>query len=161
MDIPTEVWIGAAYGALILLVAIGRYLSRPKAVAKVDPVITGVGIELGSREQTERLIADVKRIATFSPTKNTEGINNGRLGRDRRAASGRSVPYATAIMVCHRSICPFHLGICRFIKLAFPLGGGNLPDPSAPAGGFFHLGAPCSLASGTYRAGPEGTFAPN
>ncbi|RWG02585.1 hypothetical protein [Mesorhizobium sp.] len=76
MDIPTEVWIGAAYGGIIFLVAIGRYLSRPKEVAKVDPVITGVGIELGSREQTERLISEVKRIGDILTDKNTEGIND-------------------------------------------------------------------------------------
>lgn len=59
MDIPAEAWIAAAYGAIILLAAAGRYMTLPKRAAKHDPVIAGVGIELGNREQTDRLIAEV------------------------------------------------------------------------------------------------------
>ncbi|MER9196416.1 hypothetical protein NKI13_24545 [Mesorhizobium australicum] len=62
MDIPAEAWIASAYGGIILLAAVGRYLTLPRHAAKNDPVLAGVGLELGSREQTERLIGEVHGI---------------------------------------------------------------------------------------------------
>jgi hypothetical protein len=59
MDIPAEAWIAGAYGGIILLAALGRYLTLPKHAAKHDPVLASVGLELGNREQTERLIGEV------------------------------------------------------------------------------------------------------
>lgn len=61
MDIPAEAWIAGAYGGIIMLAALGRYLTLPRHVAKTtDPVLAGVGLELGNREQTERLIIEVR-----------------------------------------------------------------------------------------------------
>lgn len=59
MDIPAEVWVAGVYGGVILLAALGRYVALPRHAAKHDPVLAGVGIELGNREQTERLIGEV------------------------------------------------------------------------------------------------------
>lgn len=59
MDIPAEAWIAGAYGGIILLAALGRYLTLPKHAAKHDPILASVGLELGNREQTERLIGEV------------------------------------------------------------------------------------------------------
>ena len=59
MEIPAEVWIAGAYGGIITLAAIGRYLTLPKIRRHADPVLASVGLELGNREQTERLIAEV------------------------------------------------------------------------------------------------------
>jgi hypothetical protein len=63
MDIPAEAWIASAYGGIILLAAVGRYLTLPRHAAKNDAVLAGVGLEFGSREQTERLIGEVHGIA--------------------------------------------------------------------------------------------------
>ncbi len=64
MTIGSEgLWIAALYGALIALAAIGQYINRPKQPAKQDPVLTGIGMAFGDREQTERLIAVFARCA--------------------------------------------------------------------------------------------------
>lgn len=62
MGISAEVWIAAAYGGILLLVALGQYLARPRQTTKNDAVIAGVGMAFGEHDQMERLIAEVKRI---------------------------------------------------------------------------------------------------
>jgi len=54
-----------AVGGFIALGAIGHYLRslRAKPTPAPDTAIVGIGMELGNREQTERLIAQVTRIA--------------------------------------------------------------------------------------------------
>lgn len=64
MDITPELLTAAAYGLILLLVAVGQYLNRPKQQAlKSDPVLTGVGMAFGEHDQMERLIVQTKRIA--------------------------------------------------------------------------------------------------
>lgn len=75
MTIPPEVWIAAIYGGLLLLAGVGRYLTRKKdAPAKApDSMLAAIGLEFGTREQGERLIAELKRIAdTLADKKQNE-----------------------------------------------------------------------------------------
>lgn len=59
MDIPAEVWIAGAYGGIITLAAVGRYLTRHKEPAKTDPVIAGIALGFGD----ERFLALLTRCA--------------------------------------------------------------------------------------------------
>ncbi len=78
MTIAPELWIAAIYGAILLLAGAGKYLSRqttPPAKTN-DAVLAGIGLGFGEREQMDRLIAEVKRIADALTDKNTSGINH-------------------------------------------------------------------------------------
>lgn len=50
-------------GLIIILGALGQYIRSLKATRPADPVLAGIGVELGNREQTERMIAVHLRIA--------------------------------------------------------------------------------------------------
>jgi len=69
MQIGSELWIAGLYGLILLLAAVGQYLNRPKQTAKPDPVLGGVGLELGNRAQLDLLITQVKRIADIMENK--------------------------------------------------------------------------------------------
>lgn len=60
--------LGAGFvGLVIVLGAIGQYLrslKTPPAVKATDPVIAGIAVAYGDKEQTERLIATLGRCAT-------------------------------------------------------------------------------------------------
>lgn len=58
MDIPAEVWIAGAYGGIITLAAIGRYLTRTREPPK-DPVIAGIALGFGD----ERFLTLLTRCA--------------------------------------------------------------------------------------------------
>ncbi|CDX26609.1 hypothetical protein MPL3356_60464 [Mesorhizobium plurifarium] len=58
MDIPAEVWIAGAYGGIIVLAAVGRYLTKPKEATR-DPVIAGIALGFGD----ERFLALLTRCA--------------------------------------------------------------------------------------------------
>lgn len=93
-----EVLASAAFFVVSVLAAAWSYWRKPPALAKPDPVLTGVGLEFGSREQTERLIAEVKRIADALTDKNTAGINDAledqsdRIDRLMTILEGKPVP---------------------------------------------------------------------
>ena len=67
MELTPELLGTAAVGAIVVVGAIGNYLRGLKARPQ-DPVLTGIGIELGNREQTERLISVQTRIAVAMET---------------------------------------------------------------------------------------------
>jgi len=74
-----DIWtnLGILIGAAVAMLA-GYYGPRVfgRAPLKQDSVIASVGVELGNREQMERLISEVKRIADAITDKNTAGIND-------------------------------------------------------------------------------------
>lgn len=59
MEIPAEIWIASAYGGIITLAAVGRYLSRPREPRKHDPILAGIGLGFGD----ERFLAILTRCA--------------------------------------------------------------------------------------------------
>jgi hypothetical protein len=64
MELTPELLGTAAVGVVIILGAVGNYLRSLKALpSQPDAVLRGIGMELGDKDQTERLIAQVKRIA--------------------------------------------------------------------------------------------------
>ena len=65
MELTPELLGTAAVGAVVILGAIGNYLRslREKPKPDVHPVLTGVGIGWGDRDQTERMITQFTRIA--------------------------------------------------------------------------------------------------
>lgn len=61
MNLGAEIWIAALYGGVLLLAAVGRYLStRPGANSQAH--ITAMGLAL-DRDQMERGLAYLSRIA--------------------------------------------------------------------------------------------------
>lgn len=61
MNLGAEIWIAALYGGVLLLAAVGRYLStRPGANSQAN--ITAMGLAL-DRDQMERGLAYLSRIA--------------------------------------------------------------------------------------------------
>lgn len=68
--------VGAAAVAVVIAVAaVGNYLRSLKKTSP-DPVLAGVGGGLAEREQMERLIAAINRIADIMADKNTASIND-------------------------------------------------------------------------------------
>jgi hypothetical protein len=63
IDNPAEVWIAGIYSAILFFAVLGRYLLLPKRAMGADPVLAGVGLELGTREQIDHLVLQVKRCA--------------------------------------------------------------------------------------------------
>lgn len=64
VEAGNEIWVPAAvfFGtAIAAFIGYFRKLPAPKAQ---DPVIAGIAVAYGDREQTERLIGEVKRCAT-------------------------------------------------------------------------------------------------
>lgn len=77
MTIAPELWIAAIYGAILLLAGAGKYLSRQNTSSpKNDPVLTGIGFGFGERDQMDRLIAEVKRVADALTDKNSHDISH-------------------------------------------------------------------------------------
>jgi len=77
MTIPPEVWIAAIYGGLLLLAGVGRYLTRKKEAPKPpDSMLAAIGLEFGTREQGERVIAELKRIADTLADKKQHEIDD-------------------------------------------------------------------------------------
>jgi len=75
MELTPELLGTAAVGLIVIIGAIGNYLRvlrRPSA----DPVLAGVAGGLTDRDQMERLIAQVTRIADAISDKNTSSINS-------------------------------------------------------------------------------------
>lgn len=61
MELTPELLGTAAVGAVVIVSAIGNYLRTLKEKPRpIDPVIAGIGIGYGDREQTERLILEVR-----------------------------------------------------------------------------------------------------
>lgn len=71
-------WDVAAYGLaglLIILGSIGRYLQQKRsAKPHADPLLTGVGLELGTRVQIDMLISAVNRIGDILENKRQAGL---------------------------------------------------------------------------------------
>jgi ABC-type anion transport system duplicated permease subunit len=74
-----------AIGLAIAAVAAGffGYFKKPRTPAVSDPVLTGIGFELGNREQIKQLIEatqkcaeELKRIADAITDRNTESTND-------------------------------------------------------------------------------------
>jgi hypothetical protein len=64
MELTPEVLATGAVGLVVVIGAIGQYLKSLKTTPQSQSsVLQGVGIELGNREQTERLIGIQTRIA--------------------------------------------------------------------------------------------------
>jgi hypothetical protein len=63
MELTPEVLATGAVGLVVVIGAIGQYLKSLKTTPAQSSVLQGVGIELGNREQTERLIGVQTRIA--------------------------------------------------------------------------------------------------
>lgn len=76
MELTPELLASGVVGVIVVLGAIGQYLRTFKAKPPQDPVLAGVGIELGNREQTERVIAQLKRIADALTEKNASDISD-------------------------------------------------------------------------------------
>lgn len=75
MELTPELLASGVVGIIVVVGAIGQYLRTFKAKTP-DPVLAGVGIELGNREQAERVIAQLKRIADALADKNASDISN-------------------------------------------------------------------------------------
>lgn len=64
MELTPELLGTAGVGAVVLIGAIGNYLrslrEKPRAS---DPVIAGIGLAFGDREQSERMISALTRMA--------------------------------------------------------------------------------------------------
>ena len=75
MELTPELIGTAAVGVLVILGAIGNYLRTLKSPSS-NPVVTGIGLSFGEREQMERLIASVNRVADAIGDKNAAGIND-------------------------------------------------------------------------------------
>jgi hypothetical protein len=71
---PDILW-NAVIGFLVIIGAIGVYLKTLRH-PKPDPLLSGVGGGLVDREQMERLIREVKRIADAITDKNAANIND-------------------------------------------------------------------------------------
>ncbi|HTV67501.1 MAG TPA: hypothetical protein VMF90_03095 [Rhizobiaceae bacterium] len=52
----------------------GPRLRQPPAPVKIDPVVAGIGLELGNRQQLDLLIQAVNRVADVLDGKKTAGI---------------------------------------------------------------------------------------
>lgn len=76
MDLTPEILANAAVGLLVIIGAVGVYLRGRRLVPKSDAVVAGVGLGYIEREQMERLIHEVKRIADAITDKNTADIND-------------------------------------------------------------------------------------
>jgi hypothetical protein len=70
-----DILSNAVIGALVVIGAIGVYL-RTLRQPKPDPLLSGVAGGLVDREQMERLIEQVKRIADAITDKNAANIND-------------------------------------------------------------------------------------
>ncbi|MBL8578072.1 MAG: hypothetical protein JNK47_12660 [Mesorhizobium sp.] len=68
MELTPDVIVTGVVGLLIVLGAIGKYLKSLNA-SPPNPVLTGVGIELGNRQQMDQLIAGVNRIGDILENK--------------------------------------------------------------------------------------------
>jgi hypothetical protein len=60
-DNDTFLMVGGFVAAF--LAGLFGYFKRPKEMTRVDPVLSGIGLEYGNREQSERLIVEAKRQA--------------------------------------------------------------------------------------------------
>ena len=77
MELTPELLGTGIVGLIVILCAVGQYLRSLRAPPPAaDPVLTGIGVELGNRQQLDLLIAEVKRIADALTDKNTAGIND-------------------------------------------------------------------------------------
>lgn len=74
MELTPELLGTAGVGLLVILGAIGNYLRTLKSPSR-NPLIDGIGGGLVDREQMERLITEVKRIADAITDRNTSSIN--------------------------------------------------------------------------------------
>jgi prefoldin subunit 5 len=76
MELPND-WLGALVTASIIIVlAIANYIRTKSGSPDNSKLVTSFGLGYAEREQVERLIAEVKRIADALTDKNTEGINH-------------------------------------------------------------------------------------
>lgn len=73
MDLTPESLGTGVVGLIIILGAIGKYLSSLKA-KQSDPVLGGVGLELGNRAQIDMLIAAINRIGDILENKKQAGL---------------------------------------------------------------------------------------
>ncbi len=82
----------AAAFIAFLLAGLWAYFRSPKPQPPVaSPVLAGVGMELGNREQTERLIAAINRVADEIANRKTDEMTdtmNELLERLRRKEGG-------------------------------------------------------------------------
>ena len=76
MDLTPEILANAAVGLLVIIGAVGVYLRGRRLAPKSDAVVAGVGLGYIEREQMDRLIHEVERIADAITDKNTADIND-------------------------------------------------------------------------------------
>ncbi|MDI1266809.1 MAG: hypothetical protein PS018_26450 [bacterium] len=80
MEVTPEVLATAAIGTLVIIGAIGKYLQSlrapPPIVEKSSAVLAGIGLGYVEREQMERVIHELKRIADGIADKNSAGIQH-------------------------------------------------------------------------------------
>jgi len=64
MNLTPELLGTGAVGAVVILGAVGNYLlSLRRAPRSMDSVLTGIGLAFGDKEQSERVISALVRIA--------------------------------------------------------------------------------------------------
>lgn len=77
MELTPELLGTGIVGILVIVGAIGQYLRTYRArPTQLDPVLAGVGLELGNRQQADQIIFQLKRIADALTDKNTADVND-------------------------------------------------------------------------------------
>lgn len=75
MGLTPEILSAGAVGLLIIAGAIGNYLQKLRAKpANLNPILSGIAAGFVDREQMERLIAAVNRVAEAVSDKNAASI---------------------------------------------------------------------------------------
>ncbi len=80
MELTAELLGAGIVGVLVVAAAVGNYLrslrAPPPTLEKSSAVLAGIGLGYVEREQMERLIAEVKRIADAIGDKKAADIND-------------------------------------------------------------------------------------
>lgn len=72
--ISNESLAAAAFFIVSMLAAAWGYLRKPAPPQKTDPVLTGIGVELGNRVQMQELVEAVNRVADEIANKKQEEV---------------------------------------------------------------------------------------
>ena len=76
MELTPELITAGIVGFLTVMAGAGAYLRGRRLAPKSDAVVAGVGLGYIEREQMERLIHEVKRVADAITDKNAADIND-------------------------------------------------------------------------------------
>jgi ribosomal protein S4 len=78
MVLTTEILGGAAVGVVVILAAIGNYLRSKQApsAAAASASVMAIGAELGSRQQMDEVIEQLRRIADAIEAKKQAGLES-------------------------------------------------------------------------------------